>query len=144
MGPAGPQGPEGAAATSRNAMRYRAGEQTVAPGDALALDIAEIHADGSISTAGTTGLALAPGQYLLGFVADAARTDAGELGAVLALNGAPLLYTATSVAAGEDAAVRLALTSLLTLTASGTVTVLNSSDGELRYRDPVLTAVRLG
>ena len=124
-------------------MRYQAGTQTAAAGGVLSLSTGEINSTGAISAAGATGLTLAPGQYLLGFTTDAAIPDAGELGAVLALNGAPLAYTATLLGAPAADAVRLTLGSILNLNAAGTVTVLNNAAGDVNYRNPVLTVVKL-
>ena len=124
-------------------MRYQAGTQTAAAGGVLSLSTGEINSTGAISAAGATGLTLAPGQYLLGFTTDAAIPDAGELGAVLALNGAPLAYTATLLGAPAADAVRLTLDSILNLNAAGTVTVLNNTAGDVNYQNPVLTVVKL-
>jgi hypothetical protein len=142
-GPQGPAGPAGTPATSQNAMRYQAGAQTVAAGDALSLSTSEIHSTDEISAADTTGLTLAAGQYLLGFSADAAIADAGTMGAVFALNGAPMAYTATLMSTEAAAAARLALGCILNLTAAGTVTVLNNAAGDVSYTNPVLTVVKL-
>ena len=129
------------AAALDNALRYQAGTQTLAAGGALRLETCMIHGQAAIEADGDTGLRLAAGQYLIGFSADAA--GGGSLGAVLALNGAPLRYTAAGLSAAGSRDARLTLQTILHLRAPGTVTVVNSADCALRYTDPVLTVVRL-
>jgi len=142
-GPQGPIGPAGTPATSENAMRYQAGSQSVAAGGVLSLSTSVINSTGAISAAGATGLTLAPGQYLLGFTADGDLDDARELGAVFALNGAPLAYTASLLRSSAAFIARIALGSILNLNAAGTVTVLNNADDDVNYQNPVLTVVKL-
>ena len=141
-GPQGPVGPAGTPATSQNAMRYQAGTQSVAAGGVLSLSTSVINSTGAISAAGATGLTLTPGQYLLGFTADGDLDNAGELGAVFALNGVPLAYTASLLRTSAAFVERIALGSILNLNAAGTVTVLNNAD-DVNYRNPVLTVVKL-
>lgn len=142
QGPQGPAGPAGASATSQNAMRYQAGTQTVGAGGVLSMSTSVIHSVGAISASGASGLTLTPGQYLLGFTADAALADTGELGAVLALNGVPLAYTASLLTSSASHTVSIALSSILNLNAAGTVTVRNNAD-DANYTNPVLTVVKL-
>lgn len=142
QGQIGPQGPAGLPATASSALRYQVGEQTVAPGAAVSLAASEIRAD-AIAPVGQTGLLLPAGQYLLLFAADAETLDAGELGAVLALNGAPLAYTATLLEVEAAESRRIALQAAVALTAAGTLTVLNSAGSDTLYRNAALTAVAL-
>ena len=121
-----------------SAMRYLAGEQRVESGAALRLDVSEIHGD-CAAPSGDGGLYLLPGQYLLSFCADAAG-ERGQ-GAVFVLNGAPLPFTG-SLIPGPDPG-RLALTAVLALTGAAVLTVENNCAGEVRYRNALLTAVRL-
>ena len=143
QGPIGPQGPMGAAATAENAMRYSTGAQTVAAAAALALPTSVLHTGGAISEAGSSGLTLTPGVYLALFTADCSGEAAGELGAVLALNDAELAYTAARLPAEAGELRRLALQTLLELTAAGTLTVRNQTPNGLVYENAVLTVLRL-
>ena len=143
QGETGPQGPAGDAATNDNAMRYTAGVQTVAARAAVTLATSVINSDGEITASGTTGLTLQPGQYLITFLSDAMATGSGNLGAVLALNGAPLAYTASLLSMGGNQDARLSLQTILNATAAGTVTVVNNTTNAVLYENAVLTAVKL-
>ena len=142
-GEAGPQGPTGQPATAENALRYQAGTQTVPAGAALSLAVSQVHSTGSITAAEPGGLTLAAGQYLADFVADAASETGGNLGAVFALNGAALSYAAALFSPGANASGRVVLHTVLDLSDTGTLTVLNNSAGPVLYSNPVLTVVKL-
>jgi hypothetical protein len=124
-------------------MRYQTGEQTAAPGAALLLETSQIRSAGEIRAEGSQGLSLGPGEYLLSFTADAELADAGTLGAVLALNGAPLPYTACAIPTELGGKVRVKLETVLALSATGVVTAVNHTENELLFRNPVLVAVKL-
>ena len=119
-----------------SAMRYRPEQQTVPSGGSLLLEMSETHGEG-IRISGDGGLLLAPGQYLCSFAADA--EGEGDCGAVFALNGATLPFTAARLPAPG----RLALTALPDLIGAAFLTVENSSGETVRYRNAVLTALRL-
>ena len=124
-------------------MLYNTALQTVASGSPLALNANLINSTGSITASGTTGVTLAAGQYLVTFATDAGVTDAGTLGASLALDGTALPYaetTKTLTAAGVD---RIALTSIIAPTASSTLTVLNTTGSTDTYQNSTLTVVKL-
>ena len=124
-------------------MRYQAGTQTVAAGGVLSLATSVINSTGAITASGGTGLTLTAGQYLITFVTDAEASGAGNIGAVLALNGAPLAYTAALLTMGGNLQGRLTLHTLLNVMAAGTVTVLNNTGNGVSYENAVLTAVKL-
>ena len=89
----GPAGPAGATATNDNALLYAEAAQNVANGGTIALGINVINSpDGSIAASGTTGVTLAPGQYLATFVTDSSVAAEGPAGAALSLNGTPVAY----------------------------------------------------
>ena len=124
-------------------MLYNAAQQSVATGSPLTLGTNVINSAGSIAASGTTGVTLTAGQYLVTFAADAAVTDAGTVGAALALDGTALSYAAstkTLTAAGGD---RIALTAIVVPTASSTLTVLNSTGSTDTYQNSTLTVVKL-
>ena len=139
----GPQGPAGTTATNENAMLYNTDAQTVAAGGTLSLPANSINSTGSITASGTTGVTLAPGQYLVTFVSDANVAAAGTLGAALELGGAALPYAVTAetqVAAGAD---RITLTAIVTPTTAQPLTVINSSGSSNTYANSTLTIVKL-
>lgn len=143
-GATGPAGPAGATATNDNALLYTEASQTVANGGTLALGTSVINSGtGAIAASGTTGVTLAPGQYLVGFVSDAGTNAAGAVGAALALNGTPLGYTGSAVTTAAEGERRIALTTVLTLTARSTLSVLNNAGAENLYENSSLTVVRL-
>ena len=119
-----------------SAMRYRPEGQQIPSGGTLLMEMSETHGE-SIRTSGDGGLLLSPGQYLCSFTADA--EGEGDCGAVFALNGATLPYTAARLPGPG----RLTLTALPDLIGAAILTVENSSGGTVQYRNAVLTAVRL-
>ena len=146
QGPAGPQGVPGAAgatATNQNALLSNSAAQAVAAGDALALPTNQINSTGDIAAAGTNGLTLQPGQYLVSFGADSADTAAGDLGAALALDGTALTDARSAVPTTAADSTRIALNTVLTLTAPSTLTVINDTGNALTYTNASLTAVKL-
>ena len=118
------------------ALRYRPESQSIPSGGTLMLELSETHGEG-IQSSGDGGLLLAPGQYLCSFAADA--EGEGDCGAVFALNGATLPFTA-ALLPGPG---RLALTALPELIGAAILTVENSSGETVRYRNAVLTVIRL-
>ena len=56
-------------------MLYNTDAQTVAAGGTLTLPANSINSTGSITASGTTGVTLAPGQYLVTFVSDEWGTE---------------------------------------------------------------------
>ena len=124
-------------------MLYNTALQSVDNGAALAFNANAINSTGSIAASGTTGVTLAPGQYLVTFVTDAAVTAAGALGAALALDGTTLPYAETAktlTAAGVD---RVALTAIVAPTAAAVLTVLNNTGSTDTYQNSTLTGVKL-
>jgi len=119
-----------------SAMRYRPESQSIPSGGTLLLEMSETHGEG-IQSSGDGGLLLAPGQYLCSFAADA--EGEGDCGAVYALNGATLPFTAARLPGPG----RLALTALPELIGAAILTVENSSGAMVRYRNAVLTVIRL-
>lgn len=143
-GAAGPQGPQGATATNDNAMLYQAGAQTIAAASPLTLGTSVVNSTGAIAASGTTGVTLAPGQYLVSFACDASLTGDGTLGLALALDGSALPYAATAQAqTAASSADRIALTAILAPTATQTLTLLNNTANENTYTNSTLTVVRL-
>ena len=143
-GATGPAGPAGATATNDNALLYAEASQTVANGATLALGTNVINStDGSIAASGTTGVTLAPGQYLVTFVTDATTTAEGPVGAALALNGTPVTYTESNVTTAAAGERRIALNSILTVSDQSTLTVQNNTGAENAYENSSLTVVRL-
>ena len=137
-------GPAGATATNDNALLYAEASQTVANGATLALGTNVINStDGSIAASGTTGVTLAPGQYLVTFVTDATTTAEGPVGAALALNGTPVTYTESNVTTAAAGERRIALNSVLTVSDQSTLTVQNNTGTENAYENSSLTVVRL-
>lgn len=124
------------------AMRYRAQVQRVPSGGTLLLEVSESEGEG-IAASGDGGLLLERGRCLVSFTADAQESGQGELGAVFALNGATLPFTAALLPAADGGKQRVALTALLDLRAAAILTVENNCSGEVRYENAVLTAVRL-
>lgn len=162
QGPAGPQGPQGvqgppgpagatgatgaagATATNQNAMLYQSAAQSVTAGDALTLGTNQINSIGDIAASGTTGVTLAPGQYLVTFAADASVTGDGTIGTALALGGTALDYAASSRAQTADTGTeRIALTAIVAPTASQALTVINNTTTANSYTNATLTVVKL-
>lgn len=155
QGPAGPQGPQGergatgpqgsagTTATNENAMFYNTDAQTIAAGGTLSLPANSINSTGSITASGTTGVTLAPGQYLVTFVSDANVAAAGTLGAALELGGAALPYAVTAETQDAAGADRITLTAIVTPTTAQPLTVINSSGSSNTYTNSTLTVVKL-
>ena len=143
VGATGPQGPAGTTATNENAMLYNTDAQTIAAGGTLTLPANSINSTGSITASGTTGVTLAPGQYLVTFVSDANVAAAGTLGAALELGGAALPYAVTAETQDAAGADRITLTAIVTLTTAQPLTVINSSGSSNTYTNSTLTIVKL-
>ena len=143
VGATGPQGPAGTTATNENAMLYNTDAQTIAAGGTLSLPANSINSTGSITASGTTGVTLAPGQYLVTFVSDANVAAAGTLGAALELGGAALPYAVTAETQDAAGADRITLTAIVTLTTAQPLTVINSSGSSNTYTNSTLTIVKL-
>jgi len=125
-------------------MLYAPEAQTVATGDALTFtDNAVNSPDGSIALAGSTGLTLEPGQYLVSFVSDASSTEAGTIGAALALDGSALPYAGSALATTGPDGDRIALSAIVSPTAASTLNVINNTGNDNTYENSSLTAVRL-
>ena len=139
----GPQGPAGTTATNENAMLYNTDAQTVAAGGTLSLPANSINSTGSITASGTTGVTLAPGQYLVTFVSDANVAAAGTLGAALELGGTALPYAVTAETQDAAGADRITLTAIVTPTTAQPLTVINSSGSSNTYTNSTLTIVKL-
>ena len=142
-GATGATGPAGATATNENAMLYNAALQEVAAGGTLTFASSAINSAGDIALSGTTGLSLAAGQYLVTFSADASLTEAGTIGAALALNGVEQPYSIISVDSTDAADERISTTVILNLTTAQTLSVINNSGNVLAYENAVLTVVEL-
>lgn len=143
VGATGPQGPAGTTATNENAMLYNTDAQTIAAGGTLSLPANSINSTGSITASGTTGVTLAPGQYLVTFVSDANVAAAGTLGAALELGGAALPYAVTAETQDAAGADRITLTAIVTPTTAQPLTVINSSGSSNTYTNSTLTVVKL-
>ena len=143
VGATGPQGPAGTTATNENAMLYNTDAQTIAAGGTLSLPANSINSTGSITASGTTGVTLAPGQYLVTFVYDANGAAAGTLGAALELGGAALPYAVTAETQDAAGADRITLTAIVTPTTAQPLTVINSSGSSNTYTNSTLTVVKL-
>ena len=143
VGATGPQGPAGTTATNENAMLYTTDAQTIAAGGTLSLPANSINSTGSITASGTTGVTLAPGQYLVTFVSDANVAAAGTLGAALELGGAALPYAVTAETQDAAGADRITLTAIVTPTTAQPLTVINSSGSSNTYTNSTLTVVKL-
>ena len=139
----GLQGPAGTTATNENAMLYNTDAQTVAAGGTLTLPANSINSTGSITASGTTGVTLAPGQYLVTFVSDANVAAAGTLGAALELGGTALPYAVTAETQDAAGADRITLTAIVTPTTAQPLTVINSSGSSNTYTNSTLTIVKL-
>ena len=124
-------------------MLYNSDAQTVAAGGTLTLPANSINSTGSITASGTTGVTLAPGQYLVTFVSDANVAAAGTLGAALELGGAALPYAVTAETQDAAGADRITLTAIVTPTTAQPLTVINSSGSSNTYTNSTLTIVKL-
>ena len=143
VGATGPQGPAGTTATNENAMLYNTDAQTIAAGGTLSLPANSINSTGSITASGTTGVTLAPGQYLVTVVSGATVAAAGTLGAALELGGAALPYAVTAETQDAAGADRITLTAIVTPTTAQPLTVINSSGSSNTYTNSTLTVVKL-
>lgn len=143
VGATGPQGPAGTTVTNENAMLYNTDAQTIAAGGTLSLPANSINSTGSITASGTTGVTLAPGQYLVTFVSDANVAAAGTLGAALELGGTALPYAVTAETQDAAGADRITLTAIVTPTTAQPLTVINSSGSSNTYTNSTLTVVKL-
>lgn len=143
VGATGPQGPAGTTATNENAMLYNTDAQTITAGGTLSLPANSINSTGSITASGTTGVTLAPGQYLVTFVSDANVAAAGTLGAALELGGTALPYAVTAETQDAAGADRITLTAIVTPTTAQPLTVINSSGSSNTYTNSTLTVVKL-
>lgn len=142
-GRAGPAGEDGTTATNQNALLYAPAAQTVADGGTVALGTNVINSTGDIAPSGTDGVTLSPGEYLVTFSSDTSNAAAGNLGAAIALNGTALPEAVSSVttdAAGQD---RTSLSTIVTITEPGTVSVLNNTGNDVTYANSTLTVTKL-
>lgn len=124
-------------------MLYNTDAQTVAAGGTLSLPANAINSTGSITASGTTGVTLAPGQYLVTFVSDVNVAEAGTLGAALELGGAALPYAVTAETQDAAGADRITLTAIVSPTTAQPLTVINSSGSSNTYTNSTLTIVKL-
>jgi len=125
-------------------MLYSDDLQTVPAGGTLTLPLSALNSPtGSIALSGSDGLSLAPGQYLLTFVSDATITEAGSIGAALALDGTALPYAQAALSSTGPDGDRIALSAIVSPTAASTLTVINNADNALSYENSTLTAVKL-
>ena len=124
-----------------SAMHCAADRQTVPPGGTLTLETEMICSSaGVLAGEGNGSLSVRPGQYLLSVTADAEADQ--NVGAGLALNGAPIAYAQCRLARGGEHA--LCLHAILPVTGRGCLTVYNNTLDHVHYRNAVLTAVYLG
>lgn len=124
-------------------MLYNTDAQTIAAGGTLTLPANSINSTGSITASGTTGVTLAPGQYLVTFVSDANVAAARTLGAALELGGTALPYAVTAETQDAAGADRITLTAIVTPTTAQPLTVINSSGSSNTYTNSTLTIVKL-
>lgn len=125
-------------------MLYNADSQSLTPGSALSLPDSQLNSpSGDIALFETTGLTLAPGQYLVSFVSDVSITEAGTMAAALALNGSPLVYGSSAISSTGPDSQRLMLSAIVEPTAFAVLNVLNSSDNVNSYENSTLTVVKL-
>ena len=125
-------------------MLYLADLQSVAHAAALSFTGSAINSpSGAITSTAANTLTLAAGQYLVNFVSDASITEAGSIGAALALNGTALPYAAAALSASSADADRIAISAIVSPTASSNLTVINNSGSTIGYENSTLTAVRL-
>lgn len=143
-GATGPAGPAGVTATNQNAMLYAAPVQTVASGETLTLGTSQINStDGSITASGTDGLTLTAGQYLVTFVSDASITEAGTIGAALALDGVALPYAVSALASTGADGDRIMVSAIVNVTDTGTLTVLNNTGSTNSFENSTLAVTKL-
>lgn len=143
IGPQGPQGIPGEAATNENAMFYAPASQTVAANAPLAWTASSVNSSGSITPVGTTGVTLAPGQYLVSFVGDASADNNNRIDTALALDGTALAYAETASTNQANTVDRLALTAIVSSATAQTLTVINRSADEVTHTNSTLNIVKL-
>ena len=143
IGPQGPQGIPGEAATNENAMFYAPASQTVAAAAPLAWTASSVNSSGSITPVGTTGVTLAPGQYLVSFVGDASADNNNRIDTSLALDGTALAYAETASTNQANTVDRLALTAIVSPATAQTLTVINRSADEVTHTNSTLNIVKL-
>ena len=102
-----------------------------------------ITSTGDITASGTTGVTLAPGQYLVNFEADASRRNSGLVGVGLALNGTVLPYTMTDLNTNGGEQQRLSTSTIINATGNDTLTVVNNTGSPIFYENSSLTVVKL-
>lgn len=125
-------------------MLYAVDTQLVPSATVLNFTASQINStDGSITASGTDGVTLTAGQYLVNFVSDASVTEAGTIGAALALNGAALPYASSALTATGTDGDRIAITAIVNIASNGTLTVVNNSGNEVSYENSTLTVVKL-
>lgn len=125
-------------------MLYAPASQTVAAGETLAFTANVLNSPtAAIALSGTDGLSLAPGQYLVSFVSDASITDAGTIGAALALDGVSLPYATAALSSTGPDADRIAISAIVAPTDTSVLTVINSSGNAVAYENSTLSVVRL-
>ena len=145
-GATGPQGPAGVTATNDNALAYTTASQISATGDAVDFETFQINAaDGAITQAGTTGLTLESGTYLVTFTADVALNETGTaVGTALALDSTALPYAQSLIATTDTTPQRTVLNTIITVGATDQVlTVVNNTENTLNYTNAALTVVKL-
>lgn len=143
IGPQGPQGIPGEAATNENAMFYAPASQTVAANAPLAWTASSVNSSGSITPVGTTGVTLAPGQYLVSFVSDASADNNNRIDTALALDGTALAYAETAATNQANTVDRLALTAIVSPATAQTLTVINRSANDVTHTNSTLNIVKL-
>lgn len=124
-------------------MLYQIASQSVNNGDAIPMPTNVITSTGDITASGTTGVVLAPGQYLVNFESDASRGNSGIVGVGLALNGTVLPYTVTDLTTNGGEQQRLSTSTIINATGNDTLTVVNNSGSRNNYENSSLTVVKL-
>ena len=143
-GAAGANGAAGTTATNQNALLYNEAAQTVPDGGTLQLPVNAVNTTtGDVAADGTTGVTLSAGQYLVTFETDASNAAAGPVGAALSLTGGPLPYTESNVTVDAGGEQRISLSTILTLVADDTLTVVNNTGAENTYENSSLSVVKL-
>ena len=102
-----------------------------------------ITSTGDITASGTTGVTLAPGQYLVNFESDASRRNSGLVGVGLALNGTVLPYTVTDLSTNGGEQQRLSTSTIVNATGNDTITAVNNSGAANNHENSSLTVVKL-
>lgn len=102
-----------------------------------------INSTGDITAAGTTGVTLAPGQYLVNFESDASRGNTGIVGVALAINGTELPYTVTNLSTNGGEQQRLSTSTIINATGNDVLTVVNNTGSPNIHENSSLTVVKL-